>query len=156
MSLRKGIMLAAAAAALVGGQLAATQASAAPAPSSPLQKRVAQYLESHPDAHRISSATLSIPGGTVTLAAPGAAPNTAAISCGSGHLCIQDGLGDRYDYYYCGYYDFDGVGDGVFNNNQTSGTVAKFYNENGSLRWTNTAKDTGTASWTPVWHIRPC
>ncbi|MFF8592770.1 hypothetical protein ACF061_15215 [Streptomyces sp. NPDC015220] len=38
----------------------------------------------------------------------------------------------------------------------TSGTVAKFHNSNGSLRWTNTAKDTGTASWTPVYQIRPC
>ncbi|MFI0240494.1 hypothetical protein [Streptomyces sp. NPDC016845] len=49
-----------------------------------------------------------------------------------------------------------GIGDGEFNNNQTSGTRARFYNSNGTERWSNVAKDTGTASWTPVYHIRPC
>lgn len=84
-----------------------------------------------------------------------ASPDTA-LACNHGHLCIVDGRGYNYDYYRCGYYDFNGVGDGTFNNNQTSGTRARFYNQNGSERLSNVAKDTGTASWTPVFHIRPC
>jgi hypothetical protein len=147
--------------ALVAGQLFMGSASAAPAmtdaQTAQLQTRVAAYTATHPAAHRISANTLAIPGGTVTLAVPGSTTHSdLAISCGSGHLCIRDGYNDYYDYYYCGYYQFTGLGDGVFNNNQTSGTVAKFYNSDGSLRWTNTAKDTGTASWTPVYYIRPC
>ncbi|HZG06661.1 MAG TPA: hypothetical protein VE546_24365 [Streptomyces sp.] len=171
MKFRKTLSMAVAAVALVASQLLAGSAAAAPSPDSTttqngtkltatqaaqLQERVENYLDKHSEARRISADKLSIPGGTVTLAAPGTNVGTTAISCSSGWLCIQDGYGDRYDYYYCGYYDFWGLGDGVFNNNQSSGTVARFYNNNGTLRWTNTAKDTGTASWTPVYHIRPC
>ncbi|MGW2897459.1 hypothetical protein ACWDAO_23335 [Streptomyces sp. NPDC001212] len=145
-----------AAATLVMGQVAVSSASAAPAETSRLQQKIDRYLEKHSEARQVGVNKVQIPGGTLTVADPGTTFSAAAISCSSGWLCIQDGYGDRYDYYYCGYYDFWGIGDGVFNNNQTSGTVARFYNQNGSLRWTNTAKATGTASWTPVYHIRPC
>lgn len=171
MRLRKALAMTAAAVALVASQLLVGSASAAPAPdyaaqsraagltatqADKLQDRVEEYVTSHKGARQVAADKVAIPGGDVTLAVPGTTPGTTAISCSSGWLCIQDGYGDRYNYYYCGYYDFWGIGDGVFNNNQTWGTVAKFYNRDGSLRWTNTAKDTGTASWTPVWHIRPC
>ncbi|MFE0351344.1 hypothetical protein [Streptomyces griseoluteus] len=39
---------------------------------------------------------------------------------------------------------------------QSSGTVARFYHENGTERWSSRAPQSGTPSWTPVWHIRPC
>ncbi|MCX5198586.1 hypothetical protein OOK31_32660 [Streptomyces sp. NBC_00249] len=127
-----------------------------------LQQRVDDVLAKDPQARQVSANKLTTAGGTLVLAAPGqtdtrdlAAPGTA-LACANGHLCITDGRGNNYDYYRCGYYDFYGIGDGTFNNNQTSGTRARFYNENGTERWSNVAKSTGTASWTPVFHIRPC
>ncbi|MFF7969515.1 hypothetical protein ACFZC3_29735 [Streptomyces sp. NPDC007903] len=150
MSLRKVLAVAAAAVALAGSQLLAGSASAAPAAGT--QSRIDSYLAAHPGEKQVAADKATMPGGTVTFAVPG----TAAISCSAGHLCIQDGNGKRYDYYYCGYYDFYGVGDGYFNNNQSTGTVARFYNENGTERWSSRAPQSGTASWTPVWHIRPC
>nr|WP_155073978.1 hypothetical protein [Streptomyces taklimakanensis] len=169
--MRKALGLVTASVALVATHLLTGSASAAPAAddyvapdgtrvtaaqATQLEERVQDYLGEHPEASRVSGNKLRIPGGTVTLAVPGSTVDASAISCSSGWLCIQDAYGDRYNYYYCGYYDFWGLGDGVFNNNQTWGTVARFYNRDHSLRWTNTAKDTGTASWTPVYHIRPC
>ncbi|MBW5485037.1 hypothetical protein [Streptomyces bambusae] len=119
-----------------------------------LQAEVDSVLAQQPGTRQIGANKLSMPGGTLTLPAPGSLG--AALACDNGHLCITDGQGKNYDYYYCGYYDFWGIGNGTFNNNQTWGTRARFYNENGSERWSNVAKDTGTASWTPVYHIRPC
>lgn len=172
MPARRLMGLIVAAIALVGSQLLMGSATAAPGPDyaaqaraagltptqvTQLQTKVATYQATHPDARRLDANTLTMPGGTVSFTVPGSTPHgSLMISCTSGHLCIQDGWGGHYDYYYCGYYSFTGGGDGVFNNNQTSGTVAKFYNSDGSLRWTDTAKDTGTASWTPVYYIRPC
>ncbi|MYV40510.1 hypothetical protein GT030_16950 [Streptomyces sp. SID1328] len=148
MSVRKvaGVMVAAAA--LAGSQLLAGSASAAGG----VQGRIDSYLAAHPGERQLAADKATMPGGTVTFAVPG----TSAISCSAGHLCIQDGNGKRYDYYYCGYYDFYGIGDGYFNNSQSTGTVARFYNENGTERWSSRAPQSGTASWTPVWHIRPC
>lgn len=127
-----------------------------------LQRQVDAVLAQDPQARQTSANTLAIPGGTITIPAPGqsetrnlASPSTA-LACNNGHLCITDGRGVNYDYYRCGYYDFNGIGNGTFNNNQTSGTRARFYNSDGSERWSNVAKDSGTASWTPVYHIRPC
>ncbi|MER7997905.1 MULTISPECIES: hypothetical protein [unclassified Streptomyces] len=154
---RKVLAAAAAAVALVAGQAAVTTAAAAPAQKSPLQQRIDSYVAEHPESRQIGTDKVKIPGGTLTVPAPGSTPpSTNAISCGSGWLCIQDGRGYRYDYYTCGYYSFSGIGDGVFNNNQTSGTRARFYNSDGSERWSHVAKGSGTASWTPVFGVRPC
>ncbi|MER8041798.1 hypothetical protein [Streptomyces sp. NPDC094032] len=120
-----------------------------------LQRQVDAVLARDPQARQTSANTLAIPGATVTLPVPGQ-PAGAPRACNEGHLCITDGRGVNYDYYRCGYYDFDGIGDGTFNNNQTPGTRARFYNSDGSERWSHVAKGTGTASWTPVYHIRPC
>ncbi|MFE9221252.1 hypothetical protein ACFYN3_33590 [Streptomyces lavendulae] len=127
-----------------------------------LQRRVDAETARDPQARQISANRLTTAGGTVTVAVPGraetrdlASPETA-LACNNGHLCIVDGRGYSYDYYQCGYFSFDGVGNGTFNNNQTSGTRARFYNSDGSERWSNVAKSTGTASWTPVFYIRPC
>ncbi|MFF4578782.1 hypothetical protein [Streptomyces sp. NPDC001389] len=177
MSPRRILAMMTATAALIAGPVLTAQASAplpntfseqtraaglTAAQAAELRQRVDAVLVSDPQARQISANKLAIAGGDLVLRAPGrsetrdlAAPD-AALACADGHLCIRDGLGDNYDYYYCGYYDFGGVGDGTFNNNQSSGTRARFYNQNGSERWSNVAKDSGTASWTPVYHIRPC
>ncbi|MEW1719334.1 hypothetical protein [Streptomyces sp. NPDC093109] len=185
MSFRKLLAALTAAVALVAVPVVTTSASAAPAsaPSSAgqaayaaqaveagltgqqaagLQADVDAALARQVGARQVSANRIAFDGGSATLAAPGqsgardlAAPQ-AAPSCANGYLCIIDGRGTRYEYYTCGYYSFSGIGDGTFNNNQTSGTVARFYNSDGSQRWTSTAKATGTASWTPVYYIRPC
>ncbi|HET9382602.1 MAG TPA: hypothetical protein VFP69_17475 [Streptomyces sp.] len=127
-----------------------------------LQQQVDRYLATHPGARQVSANRLTTEGGAVTIPAPGASPARdlaspeAAVACSEGHLCIVDGRGRHYDYWRCGRYGFDGVGDGTFNNNQTSGTVARFYNSDGTLRWTHRAKGSGTASWTPVFAVEPC
>ncbi|MFE0704379.1 hypothetical protein [Streptomyces sp. NPDC058872] len=153
----RSLAMTGAAAALAAGQLLAGNASAAPADgrADALQQKVDSFLASHPGERQIAAGKATMPGGSVTFSTTGTADATA-LSCGYGHLCIQDGNGSRWDYYSCGSYDFYGIGDGYFNNNQTAGTVAKFYNRDGSLRWTSRAPQSGTASWTPVWHIRPC
>ncbi|MCZ0979703.1 hypothetical protein O1L60_13350 [Streptomyces diastatochromogenes] len=153
----KSLVMTGAAVTLAAGQLWAGSASAAPADGGAegVQRQVDAYLAGHPGERQIAGGKATMPGGSVTFSTPGSA-EAAAISCSYGHLCIQDGNGSTWDYYYCGYYDFYGVGDGYFNNNQSAGTVARFYNQDGSLRWTSTAPQSGTASWSPVWHIRPC
>jgi hypothetical protein len=147
-------------AALVAGPVMSGGASAAPGSAGDaarVQQKVDSYLAKHPTWRQVSPNKILMDGGSLTVAASTTSGATAALlACGNGHLCIQDGYGTLFDYYYCGYYDFYGAGDGTFNNNQYSGTTARFYNFDGTERWYNTAKDSGTASWTPVWHIRPC
>lgn len=177
MAPRRILAMLTATAALIAGPVLTAQASTSPqntfdrqaraagltAPqAAELRQRVGAVLASDPRARQISANKLSIAGGDLVLRAPGqsetrdlAAPDQA-LACSDGHLCIRDGQGSNWDYYYCGYYDFGGIGDGTFNNNQSSGTRARFYNQNGSERWSNVAKDSGTATWTPVYHIRPC
>lgn len=186
MSVRKVLALAAAATALITGPALSGSAVAGPAaahapyraPSAytaqalkagltgaeaaTLQRRMDRYLAAHPDSRQVSANRLTTRGGDVTLPVPGenravdlASPR-AAVACSEGHLCIVDGRGRRYDYYRCGRYGFDGVGDGTFNNNQTTGTRARFYNQNGTERWSHVAKGSGTASWTPVFAVEPC
>ncbi|MET8647997.1 hypothetical protein [Streptomyces sp. NPDC004675] len=141
----------------------ALQAGLTRAQAARLQHAVDDYSEGNPDARQVSANKLMIPGGSVTLPVPGQnqardlGASAAAPSCSSGHLCIVDGRGYRYDYYYCGEaYAFDGIGAGTFNNNQTWFTKARFLNSNYTTRWTNTAKDTGTADWTPVYYVIAC
>ncbi|RAJ71810.1 hypothetical protein K378_00631 [Streptomyces sp. Amel2xB2] len=159
---RKALAVLTASAALAGGTvLAGTTATAAPqqpsAQSQQLQRQVDGFLAEEQGARQLSANKVAFKGGTVTFPADGRKHSALrAPSCRHGHLCVVDGRGRKYDYYRCGTYQFLGIGNGTFNNNQTSGTVARFYNRNGSLRWTNRAKDTGTASWTPVWKIKPC
>lgn len=159
---RKTLAVLTASAALVGGTVLAGTATAtaqqqSSGSQSQLQQQVDSYLAKDAGARQVSANKVAFKGGTVTFPADGQTNSAVrAPACAHGHLCIVDGRGKRYDYYRCGTYEFLGIGNGTFNNNQTSGTVARFYNRNGSLRWTNRAKDTGTANWTPVWKIKPC
>ncbi|MGW6691750.1 hypothetical protein [Streptomyces sp. NPDC054961] len=179
MYVRKLFAVVAATAALLGGISLGGSASAAAQPSAygrqaraagltgaqagRLQNEVDAYLADHAGTRQMSANRLATEFGTVTLAAPGqteardlAAPGVA-LACGNGHLCITDGRGTAYDYYYCGLYGFGGSGIGSFNNNQTWGTTAWFYNSDGSVRFYHTAKgSSGGVDWTPVYSIRPC
>jgi hypothetical protein len=153
---RRILTMGAAVAALVGGTALAGTASAAPdARSAQVQAKVDAYLAEHPESRQVSADTVTIDGGTLTFAAPGQA-DTRQPACDYGHLCIQDAEGSFWDFYECGYYEFFPIGDGTFNNNQTPGTVAEFFDSNGDLDWTNTAPDSGTADWNDIYYVRPC
>ncbi|MBT2469005.1 hypothetical protein J7E97_14280 [Streptomyces sp. ISL-66] len=128
-----------------------------------LRDEVDVYVAAHPGTRQLSANKLATDFGTVTVTAPGqtqardlAAPGVA-LACGSGHLCITDGRGYLYDYYRCGTYGFGGYGTGSFNNNQTWGTTAWFYNADQTVRFYHTAKGSSSnVDWNPVTYIRPC
>jgi hypothetical protein len=186
MALRKLATLLAAgtlAAGTVLGLTGSASATAQPDFSAQAQKAglssaQAEHLQTEVDGYvaktggtQVSANKILIPGGDMVVRAPGqkvaqdlADPSAISpkLTCAYGHLCgAADGAGGNgatFDYYYCGYYELPGlVGDGHWINNQTSGTVAYFYNSDGSFRWaTGGAYSTGTASWTPVWYVSPC
>ncbi|KUJ39343.1 MULTISPECIES: hypothetical protein [Streptomyces] len=78
-------------------------------------------------------------------------------ACPYGHLCIWAN-GNAYDYHACGYFPLPSLaGNGTWVNNQTPGTVARFYNRAGRELWnTGPAYSSGTADWTLVGYVRPC
>ncbi|MFF0626753.1 hypothetical protein [Streptomyces sp. NPDC004296] len=130
-----------------------------------LQATVDHYLAKEPGAVQVSANKIDMKGHSLTVAAPGQhyahdladpAKKDSIASCAPGHLCIYDG-GLSQDYYTCGTYDLNGwTGNGTFVNSQTQGTVAQFLNKDYSVRWSSTAPDSGTATWDPIWHVRPC
>jgi hypothetical protein len=68
---------------------------------------------------------------------------------GNWELFKQDPC-NRYSVYYWN----DG---GYFINNQTSGTVSRFYGSSGSTLWTDTSPTSQTyADWNPVYSVRNC
>ena len=82
----------------------------------------------------------------------------ARLNCAYGSVCGQGANGASFSYRKCGTrYQLPGLtGNGPLNNNQTRGTVAKFYGKSGNLLFTSTAPATGTVNWTPVWYAVAC
>lgn len=130
-----------------------------------LQKQVDQVLAHYPKGKQVSANKVQLNGGSVTLRAPGqkVAHNLAdgfkaksAYTCNYGHLCMTV-HGHIKDFWKCQTWKlYNWTGDGVFVNNQTPGTVARFYNQDGSQRWSSTAYERGTATWDPIWKIKVC
>jgi hypothetical protein len=61
--------------------------------------------------------------------------------------------------YYCQSYGIPWVGNGSWINDQTPGTRARFYNDNGTLIYTTPAPysyNDNYSTWTNVHTIRPC
>ncbi|MEN2416707.1 hypothetical protein AABB02_01200 [Streptomyces rimosus] len=149
----------------------ARQAGLTGTQSAQLQAQVDGYVADL-GGKQVSANKILVPGGSMVVRAPGqkyahdlaAGPAKGDIkpACSYGHLCGwangAGGNGNSFDYYRCGYYQLPNlVGDGTWVNNQTPGTVGRFYNRDGSERWnTGGAYSSGTASWTPVWYARPC
>lgn len=120
-----------------------------------LQQRVDAVLAAHPGGRQVSATQVAYDGLDVTIQAPGEA-STVAANCAYGHLCMTV-RGTNFDYYKCQLWTVDNwTGDGPFVNNQTPGTVAQFFNQDGSLRWTSTAYESGTATWDPIYALKPC
>lgn len=146
-----------AAGAVTSGAAQATSDQSVKSTDSVLQSKVDRVVERTPGAKQVAANKVSFPGGMITVNAKDKPVTAAQIqACAHEHLCLYS-PGGNYDFWKCGYYSaFSLWGNGTFNNNQTSGTRARFYNSDHSERWSNVAKDTGTASWSPVYYVRPC
>jgi hypothetical protein len=132
--------------------LAAFASPANAAPGSAGTQHGVQRI-SKPVSPQVSANTTLIPRETQTITAPGVHPN---IPCPYEWLCIRDGRGKVYLYTECREVPFDGLGVGQYNNNQTPGTRALFYNQNHTQRWWSVAPGQGTMDWTPIWWVKPC
>lgn len=107
--------------------------------------------------------------------APGISPAAERVryvdgstyDCPYGRLCarVWDPTVGRYkvfDLYVCRTYSlsyWSGGGDGGgFYNNQTTGTVAKFYNQSGGVVLNSTAYGVAPSDWNwdPIWKIKNC
>ncbi|MEJ1197111.1 MULTISPECIES: hypothetical protein [unclassified Streptomyces] len=156
MNIIKPAALLVAASALVAGSTVAATAAADPAGTrvTALQQAADEVLADKPTPLRVSADAVQYEGLTVTEA-----PRTKGaqdLACDYGHLCMVV-KGTKFDFYKCQTWNVTNwTGDGPFTNNQTRGTVAKFFNKDGSVRWTSTAYQAGTATWDPIWSLRPC
>ncbi|WP_052595573.1 hypothetical protein [Luteipulveratus mongoliensis] len=123
---------------------------------------VSDVLKAYPGSRQVAPDKVAADGFSVTVQTSGHLSSAAvermgaAPRCDYGHLCLfVNGL--TYDFYECettrvlGWY-----GASYFINNQTPGTVASFYNEDYSLRWTSTAYEEGTFDATPIGSVKPC
>ncbi|WP_406172855.1 hypothetical protein [Streptomyces sp. NBC_00996] len=122
-----------------------------------LQQRVDAVLAGHPGGRQVSATQVKYDGLNVTVDPSGKnSTKSADLNCAYGHLCMTV-RGTNFDFYKCQTWTVSNwTGDGPFNNNQTPGTVAKFYNQDGSVRWTSTAYQSGTSTWDPIYSLRPC
>ncbi|MET8567395.1 hypothetical protein [Streptomyces sp. NPDC004783] len=154
--LRPVTLLVAATALAVGGStVAATAADPAGTRVTALQQAADQVLAGHPKALEVTADAVRYEGLTVTEAPAGRAARQD-LACDYGHLCMVV-AGTKFDFYTCQTWNVKNwTGDGPFTNNQTPGTVARFFNRDGSVRWTSTAYQAGTATWDPIWSVRPC
>ncbi|MFI8203113.1 hypothetical protein [Streptomyces sp. NPDC085937] len=155
-TLKSAALLVAATSLVAGSTVAAT---AAPGPHgtrvTSLRETADRVLAGSPKVLEATADAVRYDGLTVT-AVPEGQVTTKALACDYGHLCmlVKD---TKFDFYKCQTWELSNwTGDGPFTNNQTPGTVARFYNKDGSVRWTSTAYQAGTATWDPIWSLRPC
>jgi hypothetical protein len=124
-----------------------------------LQERVDEVLAEIPGGRQISATELSYDGLNVTfdpVYSEEGAVAPAAISCSAGWFCIVVG-GTTFSFFKCQTWSLSNwLGNAPFNNNQTTGTVARAYDSQSRQIWSHRAKGSGTANVTPWWFFRPC
>ncbi|WP_369364903.1 hypothetical protein AB5L52_17380 [Streptomyces sp. CG4] len=148
-------LLVAATALLAGSTVAATAATPDGVRVTGVQQVADQVLAGHPKPLSATSDQVRYEGLTLTEAPKGKV-TAKDLDCAYGHLCMIV-KGTKFDFYKCQTWTVNNwTGDGPFTNNQTPGTVASFYNQDGSTRWTSTAYEAGTATWDPIYSLRPC
>ncbi|GCD40126.1 hypothetical protein OEIGOIKO_07983 [Streptomyces chrestomyceticus JCM 4735] len=109
----------------------------------------------------LAAATLvggSMIGASGSSAAERTVPPKPQLDCPYYSVCGQAANGSSFRYTTCNF-EFqlpNLVGSGPLVNNQTAGTVARFYDKNRRLLFTSTAYDSRTVNWTPVWYVRAC
>ncbi|MBZ4319966.1 hypothetical protein [Streptomyces huiliensis] len=100
----------------------------------------------------------SLIGATVSSAAARTAPPKPQLECPYYLVCGQAANGSSFAYRDCNF-EFklpNLIGSGPLVNNQTAGTVARFYDKNHRLLFTSTTYEARTVNWTPVWYARAC
>jgi|KBSSwiStaDraftv2_1062776.scaffolds.fasta_scaffold32088_3 hypothetical protein len=162
------VTLVAATALLVGSAVDASASAGGsgltPAQKMSLQKRVDEVLAAIPGGHQVSATEIRYNGLTVTfdpsysvntkMAVAALAPSD--IICTGGWFCIIV-RGVTFSFYKCQYWDLSNWwGDAPFKNNQSSGTVTRFYDDKWVEKWTSTAYQDGTVNVTPFWHMKVC
>lgn len=122
-----------------------------------LQDRIDQILAEIPGGEQISPTEISYDGLDVIVDPHyTGSVDTAAIACDDGWFCINV-RGTRFNFYECKTWDLTNWwGISPYNNNQTTGTVARAWGQNGELVFSNTAKSTGEVETAPWWSFRPC
>jgi hypothetical protein len=167
--------LVAAAAALLMTLTGATAAAASAGTTSPDASRAVAKTVTYtaPAAPALAHGGVrEVSRGMGPMAVPTVSPAARAITyvpansdypCNVGELCALAWDTSRNMYkvfhlYSCARYSLSGwVGQGFYNNRQTTGTVARFYNSAGATLWTSTAPSGHhNANWDPVWSIRNC
>ncbi|MEZ7007036.1 hypothetical protein [Streptomyces sp. AD55] len=139
---------------LAGTSVTASAADPAGTRVTGLQEAAEQVVGNDRMPLEVTADAVRYDGLTVTTAPEG--NSVKALACDYGHLCMLVN-GQKFDFYKCQTWKLTNwTGNGPFTNNQTPGTVAKFYNQDGSVRWTSTAYQAGTATWDPIWSLRPC
>ncbi|OIK05160.1 hypothetical protein BIV23_14130 [Streptomyces monashensis] len=157
MNIVKPAALLVAATALVAGSTVAAVADSGPDGTrvTSVQQVADHVLAGHPKVLSSSADRVRYDGLTVRKA-PRGTRGAKDLNCAYGHLCMTVN-GTDFDFYKCQTWTVSNwTGDGPFVNNQTPGTVAKFFNQDGSVRWTSTAYQSGTATWDPIYSLRPC
>jgi hypothetical protein len=100
---------------------------------------------------QVDAKTVDYGGFTAAKADPG-----IKLTCRYGYLCMEV-RGTVFNYYTCKTWTVSNwYGTGPWINNQTPGTVARFYGKSGNELWSSTAYSSGTADWAPVYSLRPC
>ncbi|MTE17692.1 hypothetical protein F0L17_00800 [Streptomyces sp. TRM43335] len=148
---------------VVGGLLATTPAHAAPSDDRAVSTTTQAVRTSAAGAEHKLGATATSP--SISPAAKRVRYVTnGSYSCPYGTLCarVWDPTRGKYkvfDLYYCNTYSLSYWGSsGGFYNNQTTGTVAKFYNSTGGVYHSSTAYSVAPSwfNWDPVWKIENC
>lgn len=135
---------------------AAATGSAATGAAQSVQQKVDAVMAAIPGGRQTSPTRVQYDGLTVTVSSAETSARALALSCGFGHLCMTV-RGTNFDFYYCRTWTVSNwYGTGPFVNNQTPGTVARFYGQQGQQLWTSTAYQSGVANWGPVWSLRNC
>lgn len=102
---------------------------------------------------QVDAKTMDYNGFTATKAVPG-----AQLTCRYLYLCM-DVRGTVFNFTTCQLWSVSNwYGTGPWINNQTSGTVARYYGASGNelVSMRSTAYSSGTADWGPVYSLRPC
>jgi hypothetical protein len=130
------------------------------AQSAGLQKRVDEVLAAVPGGKQISATEVRYEGLNVTIDPMFSGESSRAmdaISCPESYFCI-DVRGARFEFFTCRTWSLSNwFGSSEFNNNQTEGTVARAFGQDGKKEvWEHTAKGSDSADVGPWWYFKPC
>lgn len=125
-----------------------------------LQRRVDEVLAAIPGGKQVSATEVKYDGLNVyvdPLFSEKSSGAVNAITCSSGWFCIHV-RGTEFAFYTCKRWSLSNWwGLSPYNNNQTTGTIARAYAQDGStVVFSHRAKGSGEIEVSPWWYFRPC